>query len=139
VWRDSGTVHIRQRNPTGGRRRRGRPPISNELVQLIVALAREKRSSGVVRIRGELRRLEVRVWARAPLWSYKPGTSACVGEVVEAVKRTSEGHLIPGQRAGLRLQLRRELLEAREEMPNSLLAARARPTACSAAPRRRAH
>jgi putative transposase len=50
-------IAARWRQPTPP----GRPPIADELVALIVRLARENRTWGVVRIQGELRRLGHRV------------------------------------------------------------------------------
>jgi putative transposase len=46
----------RQRGP-------GRPPLSDELVELVVRLGRENRSWGCVRIQGELRKLGIRLSA----------------------------------------------------------------------------
>ncbi|MEU1630950.1 IS3 family transposase [Streptomyces sp. NPDC020096] len=42
----------------------GRPPLDNELVELIARLATENRTWGVVRIQGELRRLGQRIGVR---------------------------------------------------------------------------
>jgi putative transposase len=41
----------------------GRPPLDSEIVKLIVRLARDNRTWGVVRIQGELRRLGLRIGA----------------------------------------------------------------------------
>ena len=52
-------VAVKWRQPTPP----GRPPVPDELVALILRLARENTRSGVMRIQGELRRLEHRVAA----------------------------------------------------------------------------
>jgi putative transposase len=52
-------IAVRWRQPKSS----GRPPIGDELVALIVRLARENRTWGVVRIQGELRRLGHRLAA----------------------------------------------------------------------------
>jgi hypothetical protein len=45
------------------RRGPGRPPIGNELVELIIRLGRKNRRCGCMRIQGELRKLRIRVSA----------------------------------------------------------------------------